>query len=217
LLINPGETIGITGSNGVGKSTFLSLLSGFLQPTSGSISIDGTPISDFQIEFLRSKIGIVPQQGVIFEGTIMENMTLYREGEAAEQAMEIAAKLGLGEIVSKLPDGVDTYIGGSAAGSLSEGVKQKIIIVRSLVGNPRFIFFDDSNANFDIKNDKKLVDLINEMSGDRTMVIVSHRPSFLSICDRSYEIVNGSLQHYKHPNFAAEENLKPAKLVADGM
>jgi ATP-binding cassette subfamily C protein LapB len=203
LLLNPGETIGITGSNGVGKSTLLSLLSGFLQPDSGSISIDGTPLAEFELEFLRSQIGIVPQQGVIFEGTILENMTLYREGKAIDQAIKIAEALGLGEIISKFPDGLDTYIGGAAAGSLSEGVKQKIIIVRSLVGNPKIVLFDDSNANFDVKNDRKLIELILTMKGDRTMVIVSHRPSFLRICDRSYQIMDKRLMPYQQTDTAA--------------
>ena len=199
LTIQAGETIGITGNNGVGKSTLLSLMSKFLSPDSGTITIDEQPLDAFNIEFLRSQIGIVPQQGVIFEGTILENMTLYREGLAAEQAIEIAGKLGLGEIVSKLPDGLDTYIGGSAAGSLSEGVKQKIVIVRSLVSNPKIILFDDSNANFDVKNDKKLVELIREMKGSRTMVIVSHRPSFLRLCDRVLELHDGELRSYQDP------------------
>lgn len=203
LTIQPGEIIGLTGANGSGKSTMISLLSGFLRPDSGTIAIDGTPLGEFDIEFLRSQIGIVPQQGVIFEGTILENMTLYREGEAVEQAIELAGKLGLGEIISKLPDGLDTYIGGAAAGSLSEGVKQKIIIVRSLVGNPKIIFFDDSNANFDIKNDKKLVELIRELKGERTMVVVSHRPSLLRLCDRKFELSDGTLQPYSDSPHAA--------------
>jgi ATP-binding cassette subfamily C protein LapB len=213
LSVEPGETIGITGNNGSGKSTLLSLLSGFLQADSGSIRIDGTRLEEFNIEFLRSQIGIVPQQGVIFEGTILENMTLYREGEAADQAKALAADLGLGEIVSKLPDGLDTYIGGSAAGSLSEGVKQKIIIVRSLVGNPKIVLFDDANANFDVKNDKKLVELIKSMRGDRTMVIVSHRPSILRFCDRVFELENGQLGPYVEADFGAVKTSEAVKLT----
>jgi ATP-binding cassette subfamily C protein LapB len=198
LSIAPGEIVGITGNNGAGKSTLLALLSGFLRPQSGSITIDDVMLNDFEIECLRSQIGIVPQQGLIFEGTILENMTMYREGEAAEQAMELASKLGLGEIISKLPDGLDTYIGGSAAGKLSEGVKQKIIIVRSLVGNPSIILFDDANANFDIQNDRKLIELVSDLRGDRTMIVVSHRPSFLKICDRTLELRNGVLVPLKN-------------------
>jgi ATP-binding cassette subfamily C protein LapB len=209
LAIEPGETIGVTGNNGSGKSTLISLLSDFLQPDSGTISIDGTPLSDFDIEFLRTQIGIVPQQGVIFEGTILENMTLYREGEAVDQALELAAKLGLGEIISKFPDGLDTYIGGAAAGSLSEGVKQKIIIVRSLVGNPKIVFFDDANANFDFKNDEKLVELIKDLKGKRTIVLVSHRPSLLRLCDRNFTLHQGKLNAYQ------EATLRPKPLEVE--
>lgn len=216
LSIEPGETIGLTGVNGSGKSTLISLMSGFLSPDSGSISIDGNPLPDFNIEFLRSQIGIVPQQGVIFEGTILENMTLYRDGEAADQAILLASKLGLGEIISKLPDGLDTYIGGAAAGSLSEGVKQKIIIVRSLVGNPKIVLFDDSNANFDIKNDKKLVEVIKELKGNRTMVIVSHRPSFLRLCDRTVELNDGELKVFKAPDYATKPVKSDLKLSLAG-
>ena len=72
-------------------------------------------------------------------------------------------------------------------------VKQKIVIVRSLVGNPRVILFDDSNANFDVKNDQKLIELIEELKGERTMIVVSHRPSLLRVCDRNFELVNGQL------------------------
>ncbi|MET0094787.1 MAG: hypothetical protein ABW120_14700, partial [Sedimenticola sp.] len=77
---------------------------------------------------------------------------------------------------------------------LSEGVRQKIVIVRSLVGHPQVIMFDDANANFDIKNDAKLMDLVKKLKGDRTMVIVSHRPSFLRICDRQFELTDGVLR-----------------------
>lgn len=193
LTIEPGEVIGICGDNGSGKSTLVSLLSGFIPTCAGHITIDGKEITQFDLEFLRSQIGIVPQQGVIFEGSILENMTLYREGRATAEALELASELGLGEIISKLPEGLDTYIGGSAVGNLPEGVRQKIIIARSLIGNPKIVLFDDANANFDIKNDKKLVELIQRMKGKRTLVIVSHRPSFLRLCDRRFELSNGQL------------------------
>jgi ATP-binding cassette subfamily C protein LapB len=153
---------------------------------------------------------------VIFEGTILENMTLYREGEAAEEAMELAASLGLSEVISKLPDGPDTYIGGSAAGRLSEGVKQNIIIVRSLVGHPGIILFDDANANFDIENDRKLVDLISELRGDRTMVVVSHRPSFLRICDRRLELRGGVLIPHADVGVSAPTSGKDPELTVAG-
>ena len=180
LTIEPGQAIGITGNNGTGKSTLISLLSGFTQPNEGQILLDDHPMLNYNTEFLRAEIGIMPQKGVLFEGSILENMTLYREGEALEQALELSKILGLEEIVARLPDGLDTQIGGAAVDTLSEGVRQKIIMVRSLVGHPKIILFDDANANFDIKNDNRLLKVIEQMKGKRTMVIVSHRPSFLT-------------------------------------
>ncbi|WP_271271806.1 peptidase domain-containing ABC transporter [Aliamphritea hakodatensis] len=199
LTVEPGQAIGITGNNGTGKSTLISLLSGFTQPNEGQILLDDHPMLNYNTEFLRAQIGIMPQKGVLFEGSILENMTLYREGEALEQALELSKILGLEEIVARLPDGLDTQIGGAAVDTLSEGVRQKIIMVRSLVGHPKIILFDDANANFDIKNDNRLLKVIEQMKGKRTMVIVSHRPSFLRLCDKQYQLENGQLEPYIDP------------------
>ena len=207
LQIKAGEAIGITGNNGVGKSTLISLLSGFTQPSEGQILLDDKAMLDYETEFLRSQIGIMPQKGVLFEGTILENMTLYREGEALEQALELSKILGLEEIVARLPDGLETQIGGAAVDTLSEGVRQKIIMVRSLVGHPKIILFDDANANFDIKNDNRLLRVIEQLKGKRTMVIVSHRPSFLRLCDRQLEIKDNQLVPYIDP-FQAQQAAK---------
>ena len=146
----------------------------------------------------------MPQKGILFEGTILENMTLYREGEALQQALELSKILGLEEIVARLPDGLDTQVGGAAVDTLSEGVRQKIIMVRSLVGHPKIILFDDANANFDIKNDGRLLNVIKQMRGDRTMIIVTHRPSFMRICDRQYKLINGKLEEYIDPYLASK-------------
>ncbi len=201
LSIKSGEAIGITGRNGVGKSTLINLMTGFLQPNEGSVKIDDQALVNFNAEYLRSQMGIIPQHGVLFEGTILENMTLYREGEAVDQAIEISKVLGLNEIISKLPNGLDTYIGGASKDALPEGVKQKIVMVRSLVGYPKVIFLDDANANFDLKNDQKLAQILMKLKGQRTMVIVSHRPSFLRLCDRQLELKSGKLIPFVLPNY----------------
>jgi len=210
LSIKPGESIAITGKNGAGKSTLISLLSGFIQPTSGSIKIDDHNISDFNAEYLRSQIGIIPQYGVLFEGTLLENMTLYREGDAIEQALEISKVLGLNEIIAKLPNGLDTVIGGASRDSLPEGVRQKIIMIRSLIGYPQIILLDDANANFDLQNDQKLARILMKLKGKRTMVIVSHRPSFLKICDKQFLLENKKLTIYQPPK---QKSVKPTVVL----
>ncbi|MBV1950818.1 MAG: ATP-binding cassette domain-containing protein, partial [Cycloclasticus sp.] len=208
LSIKPGEAVGITGRNGVGKSTLIDLMSGFLQPSEGLVEMDGEALTHFNAEYLRSQIGIIPQHGVLFEGTVLENMTLYREGKAIEQAIEISKVLGLNDIISKLPNGLDTHIGGASKDSLPEGVKQKIVMVRSLVGYPKVIFLDDANANFDLKNDQKLAEILTKLKGRRTMVVISHRPSFLRLCDRQLELKSGKLRDYKLPSYP-DKNLQP--------
>ena len=212
LSIKPGEAVGITGRNGVGKSTLIDLMSGFLQPSQGLVEMDGEALTHYNAEYLRSQIGIIPQHGVLFEGTVLENMTLYREGEAIEQAIEISKVLGLNDIISKLPNGLDTHIGGASKDSLPEGVKQKIVMVRSLVGYPKVIFLDDANANFDLKNDQKLVEILIKLKGRRTIVIISHRPSFLRLCDRQLELKSGKLRDYKLPSYQ-EKNVPPSSDV----
>ena len=193
LTIESGDSISITGNNGVGKSTLISLLSGFLHPNKGVVRIDGKNIFDYEFEFLRAQIGIVPQHGLLFEGTILENMTLYREGKAIDQAIELSKILGLDEIITRLPSGLDTQVGGAAVDTLSEGVRQKIVMVRSLVGHPKIMLFDDANANFDIKNDARLHKVIEDYKQERTLVIVSHRPSFLKLCNRHFKLQNKRL------------------------
>jgi len=197
LRIEANEMIGITGNNGVGKSTLIKLLAGYIHPDQGEILIDEQNIAEYDLEQIRAQIGIVPQYGILFEGTILENMTLYREGEAADEAIELSRLLGLEEIIARMPQGLDTKVGGAAVDSLSEGVRQKVIMVRSLVGHPKIILFDDANANFDLKNDGRLLSFISSMRGKRTIIIVSHRPSYLRLCDRNFIIENHHLYENK--------------------
>ncbi len=222
LKIKSGEAIGISGANGVGKTTLIGLISGFLHPVEGSIKLDGKDILEYDLEYLRSQVGIIPQKGVLFEGTILENMTLYREGEAIDHAIELAQSLGLDEIISRLPDGLDTQVGGSAVDTLSEGVRQNIIMVRSLVGHPSIMLFDDANANFDYKNDQRLLEILEALKGDRTMVIVSHRPSFLRLCDRLFQLRDGRLEetshHFSTPNrTSSRARIRPLGRAENGV
>ena len=191
LTIEAGESIAISGENGVGKSTTIDLLSAYLTPDDGEILLDGHPLQDYDLEYLRARVGIVPQKGTLFEGSILENMTLFRDGEAVDQALELASRLGLNGIIAQLPNGLDTRIGGAAVDTLSDGVRQQIVLIRSLIGNPSLVLFDDANANFDIRNDNHLLRLLTEMKGEKTLVIVSHRPSFIRLCDRHVTLAEG--------------------------
>ena len=198
LKIRQGEAIGITGSNGSGKSTLIELLMGFMSPTKGVIKIDGKDIGEHDRSSMRAQIGYMPQHGVIFEGTILDNLTMFREGAAVDRAIKISNKIGLTEVVMRLPDGLDTKVSGANYDSLPVGVRQQIILVRSLVGcmtfgEPKIILFDDADSSLDVKHDNLLVGLLSELKEKHTMIIVSHRPSILRLCDHNFMLEDGDL------------------------
>ena len=196
IKISAGEAIGITGNNGTGKSTLLDLIMGFVHPSAGRILFDGEDIGKLDRSSLRSQIGLVPQKGVLFGGTLLENMTLFREGHAIDQAMELSEKLGLEETITRLPEGLDTQVGGGSVDTMSAGFRQRIIMVHALIGDIRIVLFDDANASFDGKNDQKLTNLLREYKGNQTLIVISHRPSILRLCNRVLRLENGYLRNH---------------------
>jgi ATP-binding cassette subfamily C protein LapB len=199
LTVQPNEAIGIAGANGVGKSTLLALLMGFFHPREGRISFGRDDLRDIDPDYLHGRIGYMPQKGSLFEGTILENMTLFRGGHMIHDAVALTRELGLDEIIARLPDGLDTKVGSAAVDPLSEGARQAILMVRAMVGDPPVLFFDDANANFDLKNDTRLLKFIERRKGKRTIIIVSHRPSFLRLCDRQFVLRDRRLQELQVP------------------
>jgi len=194
LRVGPGEAVGITGSNGVGKSTLLDLIMGFVHPSDGRITFDGIDLRELDRSSVRAQIGLVPQKGALFGGTLLENMTLFREGDAIDQAISLATRLGLDETITRLPEGLDTLFGGGSIDNMSAGFRQRIIMVRALIGDIRIVLFDDANAAFDGKNDQRLLELLKDYRGSQTLIIVSHRPSILRLCDRIFELSEGCLR-----------------------
>ena len=200
LQIQPAEAIGIIGANGVGKTTLLNLIVGFVNPTQGEVLLDGHNIKTLDGSAVRAQIALMPQQGTIYEGTILDNLTLFREGEAVDQAIELAEQLGLTKAITKLPNGLDTRIGGANVDAIPAGVRQQIILVRSMIGDqeygdPKIILFDDANSCLDFNNEARLHSLLQNHRKGRTLIIISHRPSLLAICDRHFELKNGVLEN----------------------
>ncbi len=198
LKIEQGESVGITGANGSGKSTLVDLLMGFMSPTEGEIKIDGRDIRSLDRSSMRAQIGYIPQHGVIFEGTILENMTMFREGVAVDRALEVSDKLGLTQVIMRLPEGLDTHVSGTNYDSIPVGVRQQIIMVRSLVGclsfgEPKIILFDDADSSLDVHHDRLLLRMLADMREQYTMIIVSHRPSMLRLCQKNYMLADGEL------------------------
>lgn len=197
LEIEPGETIGLTGDNGSGKSTLLNMIMGVTQPTTGNVLIDDQDIDELDPLSLRAQIGYMPQKGALFRGTLLDNLTMFRDGEYIERAIDLSRAIGLEEVITRMPRGLDTRLGESSVETLSDGVRQRIVVVRALVSMPQIILFDNASAALDQNSDRQLSGLLERYRGARTTIIVSHRPSLLRLCDRCYRIEGGKLNQFE--------------------
>lgn len=192
LKVAAGETVGISGGNASGKSTLLSLMKGVLRPTEGSVLIDGNDLGKFDPVSVRGQIAYLPQHGEIFNGTILENISMFRP-EREEAALETAKRLGLDSIVARMPLGYDSKVGEGAHEALARGIKQRIAIACALVDRPRVLLFDEANTALDSKSDNILHAVLENMKGHCTLVLVTHRPSLLKLSDRRFHIEDGYL------------------------
>lgn len=193
LTVNTNEVIGIKGSNQSGKSTFLWLLTGVMRPTSGRVLIDNLDIAEYDPKSVRKQIAYLPQVGVLFNGTILDNITMFRPA-LNEVAYNITQELGLSALLKKLPKGFDTLIGKYTVEALTPGVKQVICIARALLEDPKIILFDEANRYMDIDLDEHLKVLLEKYKGTKTIITVSNRPSLLKLADRIYTLQDKELR-----------------------
>jgi len=205
LELGPGETVAIVGGNGTGKSTLLNLIGGTLAPTSGRVLHDGVDVLARNASSLRRQIAHLPQQGALFKGTILQNLTQFRTGAAADDAVRLATALGLDQPIARQPQGFETKVAHGAQDALPGGVRQRIAVIRALVGSPPVILFDEANVALDGDSDEKLRQLLASYKGRRTMVLVSYRPSILKLADRVLKIEGGRLVAMARP-----DQLQPA-------
>jgi len=190
--IKPGETIGITGPSGAGKTTLVSLLTHLFEPSEGAIYIDGTKVDDVDVRDLRSHIGLVLQDTLLFRGTIADNISYAHPAPRPEQIIAAAKAAGAHPFISRLPDAYDTVIGEKGSG-LSGGEKQRISIARTLLRNPRIIVFDEATSSLDSATELFIQDRIKELGGEHTIFAITHRISMLSHVDKLMVIDKGRI------------------------
>jgi ATP-binding cassette subfamily C protein LapB len=170
----------------------LRLIAGDLQPAHGSVEIDAQDLAQVNFGQARRLIALVPPDPALVRGTLLQNLTLHQpEREAA--ALHLATKLGLDNVASTLPGGWHTPVG-LAATPLPRGVAQRIGVVRALIEEPRVLLLDDISAQLDAEGDARLAQLLAELRGRVTVIMVTHRPSSLSIADRVFAIQSGRLE-----------------------
>jgi len=194
LEIAPGQIIGIQGEQAGGKSTFLRLIAGDIRPTTGECLVDGKSISDCENSLLAKNITYLSQNSAIFEGTVMENITMFNYDPATiKSAREAAHLLALESDIHRMPLGYDTPIGQGISDILPAGMTQRIKIARALTLNPAILLFNEANSMLDMSSDTALREAFRKLQGKMTIVIISNRPSMLAIADQRFIIENGRL------------------------
>lgn len=193
LRLEKGEIVGLKGANGEGKSTLLRLISGSLQPTSGEVRINGINALDIRLHSLRRAIAYVPQMPALFNGTVMDNIAMFRSEECLDKAYQLAEALGLDQVFGRLPDGYDTLVGAAASSSIPTGVAQRIMIARAFIMSPSLVLFDEATTGLDMEADRALRTFLASQAGKIAILLVTQRPSLLSIAARGYELKDGHL------------------------
>ncbi len=190
LKIRAGQYVAIVGKSGCGKSTFMRLLLGFEKPQKGAIYYDNKDINALDLKSLRSKMGVVMQNGKLFVGDIFSNITISAPSATMDEAWKAAEMVGLAEDLKKMPMGMHTLIS-EGSGGISGGQKQRILIARAIVSKPRILLFDEATSALDNITQKIVSDSLNNLKCTR--VVIAHRLSTIKLCDRIIMIEDGRI------------------------
>lgn len=193
--VEPGETIAFVGSSGAGKTTILNLVIGFARATDGRIMIDGVDMRELDLKNYREHLAVVPQNSILFSGTIRENITYGLDDVDEKTLWEAVRASNLMDMVESLPDGIDTRIS-EHGGNLSGGQRQRISIARAFVRNPRILILDEATSALDTVSEHQIKEATANLSRTRTTLIVAHRLSTIRDADKIAVIDHGGLQEF---------------------
>lgn len=190
--VKKGECIAVVGASGSGKSTIMNLIIGFLNPNSGRVTVDGKPLNEYNLSEYRHNISVVPQNSILFSGTIRENITYGLEKYSEEELQKVIETANLTEFIKDLPNGLDTVIG-EHGDKLSGGQKQRITIARALIRDPAILILDEATSALDNISEYHVQKAIAGSIKGRTTFIVAHRLSTIRNADRILVMEKGEL------------------------
>ncbi len=191
LNVEPGECVAFVGSSGSGKTTIMNMIIGFLKATEGQVKVDGKPIELLKMSTYRKFLSVVPQNTVIFMGTLRDNILYGMHGVSEERLQEVIKMACIDEFIDELPNGLDTMVGDRGS-KLSGGQKQRISIARALIRNPQILILDEATSALDNISEYHVQRAINQLIKGRTTFIVAHRLSTIRDADRIVVMENGS-------------------------
>jgi subfamily B ATP-binding cassette protein HlyB/CyaB len=204
LEMHPGEVIGVAGASGSGKSTLAKLIQGLYRPESGRVLLDDHDLSTLDTALLRRQIGVVPQESVLFNGTVRENIAINDPGVTLERVIEAAKSAGAHDFIMELPEGYDTQVG-ERGSSVSGGQRQRLAIARILIGNPRVLIFDEATSALDYESERIIQSNMKSICSGRTVVIIAHRLTALKFSNRIVILGKGQILEMGTPKGLLEK------------
>ncbi len=192
LHIPAGQTVALVGETGAGKSTLAKLVARFYDPQQGRVLVDGHDLRDLSSHALRSQLGIVPQEGFLFSGTIRENIAFGRPGASAAEIAAAARAVGAEEFIARLADGYETEVG-ERGGHLSAGQRQLIAFARALLAEPRILILDEATSNVDVRTERVIERGLERLLLGRTAIVIAHRLSTIRRAGRIVVLERGRI------------------------
>jgi ATP-binding cassette subfamily B protein len=192
LHIPKGTFVGIVGESGAGKSTLTKLVSRLYEPESGRIMIDGYDVNRVELYSLRRQIGVVPQESLLFDGTVMANIALTNPDASTEEIIHAAEVAAAHDFIMNLPSGYNTRVG-ERGSSLSGGQRQRIAIARSVLQNPRMLILDEATSALDYNTEAQVCENLIDAFGDRTVLFITHRLGTIQNADTIVVMDAGSI------------------------
>jgi len=188
----PGEVVAIVGPTGSGKTTLINLLHRFYDPTDGAIALDGHDLRRIRLSSLYSQIALVPQETVLFGGTIFDNIRYGRERAPREDVLAASRAAHAHEFISELPDGYETVVGEKGV-NLSGGQRQRLAIARALLKNPRMLLLDEATSSLDAESERLVQEALEQLMSGRTTFVVAHRLTTIQRADRILVLNRGRI------------------------
>lgn len=207
LTIRPGEIVAVVGHSGAGKSTLVDIIGGFWHPTDGTITIDGTDMRDLSVSCLRSHLGLVTQEVVLFDDTIKANIRYGRPEATDDEVIAAATAAFAHDFIMELPEGYDTMIGERGA-RLSGGQKQRLTIARAILRNPSILILDEATSSLDTESERMVQAALENLMIGRTTIVIAHRLSTVQKANRIVVMSQGSIvQQGTHEELLAQDGL----------
>ena len=190
--VNPGEKVALAGHSGAGKSTVIQLLMRFYDVQKGSIQVDDRQLSEWDLQNLRSHVGMVPQEVLLFGGSIRENIEYAKPGATEEEIIMASKQANAWQFISQFPEGLDTLVGERGI-KLSGGQRQRVAIARAILKNPSILILDEATSSLDAESEHLVQEALDELMKGRTTIIIAHRLATIRKVDRIYVLSDGEI------------------------